>query len=138
MRREGLVARRPKPPRVSTTNSTTNSHHEDPIAPNLLARRFDVHGIAVNRAWVSDITYLPTREGWLYRATVLALGSRRCVGWAMRDTMEVELAVSALRMAQEARQPLAGLIHHSDRGSPGSTRRTSTARRWRPMACWRA
>ena len=113
MRRAGLVARRPKPPRVSTTNA----NHEDPIAPNLLARRFDVHGIAVNRVWVSDITYLPTREGWLYLATVLALGSRRCVGWAMRDTMAIALAVSALRMAQEARQPLAGLIHHSDRRS---------------------
>ena len=80
------------------------------------ARRFDVHGIAVNRVWVSDSTYRPTRAGWLYRATVLDLGSRRCVGWAMRDTMEVALAVSARRMAQEARQPLAGLIHHSELG----------------------
>lgn len=113
MREDGLVARRPKRRRVSTTTS----NHSDPIAPNLLARQFDVNGVAVNRVWVSDLTYIPTREGWLYLATVLDLGSRRCVGWAMRDNLEVELALSALRMAQEARRPAAGLIHHSDRGS---------------------
>ncbi len=113
MRSDGLVARQPKRRRVSTTNS----NHDDPIAPNLLARQFDVNGVGVNRIWLSDITYIPTREGWLYLATVLDLGSRRCVGWAMRDTMEVELALSALRMAREGRRPAAGLIHHSDRGS---------------------
>ncbi len=113
MRSDGLVARQPKRRRVSTTNS----NHDDPIAPNLLARQFDVNGVGVNRIWLSDITYIPTREGWLYLATVLDLGSRRCVGWAMRDTMEVELALSALRMARAARHPAAGLIHHSDRGS---------------------
>lgn len=67
--------------------------------------------------WVAGITYIPTREGTLYLATVLDLGSRRCVGWAMRDSLEVELALSALRMARETRRPAAGLIHHSDRGS---------------------
>ena len=113
MQEDGLAARRPTARRVSTTDS----NHDHPIAPNLLARQFDVNGIAVNRVWVSDITYIPTREGWLYLATVLDLGSRRCVGWAMRDSMEVELALSALRMAREARRPPAGLIHHSDRGS---------------------
>ena len=113
MREDGLAARRPTGRRVSTTNS----NHAEPIAPNLLARQFDVHGVAVNRVWVVDITYVPTREGWLYLATVLDLGSRRCVGWAMDDTMEVELALRALRMAQEARRPAPGLIHHSDRGS---------------------
>ncbi len=113
MREDGLVARRPVRRRVVTTNS----QHGDPIAPNLLARHFDVHGVAVNRVWVTDMTYVPTREGFLYLATVLDLASRRCVGWAMRDTMEVELALSALRMAQETRHPTAGLIHHSDRGS---------------------
>ncbi len=113
MRSDGLVARQPKRRRVSTTNS----NHDDPIAPNLLARQFDVNGVGVNRIWMSDITYIPTREGWLYLATVLDLGSRRCVGWAMGDTMEVELALSALRMARAARHPAAGLIHHSDRGS---------------------
>lgn len=113
MREDGLVAR----PRTSRPISTTNSNHNEPIAPNLLARQFDVNSVAVNRVWVADLTYIPTREGWLYLATVLDLGSRRCVGWAMRDTMEVELALSALRMAREARRPAPGLIHHSDRGS---------------------
>ena len=113
MRQGGLVARAPKRRRVVTTNS----NHGDPLAPNLLARQFDVNGIAVNRVWVGDITYLPTREGPLYLATVLDLGSRRCVGWAMRDTLEAELVVSALQMARDARRPEPGLIFHSDRGS---------------------
>jgi putative transposase len=113
MREQGLVARPKRRARVVTTNSD----HADPIAPNLLGRQFDVNGIAINRVWLGDITYIPTREGHLYLATVLDLGSRRCVGWAMRDTMEVELVLSALRMAREARRPAPGLIFHSDRGS---------------------
>ncbi len=113
MRDDGLAARRPTGQRVSTTNS----NHDEPIAPNLLARQFSVKDVAVNRVWVADITYVPTREGWLYLAAVLDLGARRCVGWAMRETMEVDLALSALRMAREARRPAPGLIHHSDRGS---------------------
>ena len=113
MRAEGLVAR----PRKARRIRTTDSDHDHPIAPNLLARQFDVNGIALDRVWVADITYIPTREGVLYLATVLDLGSRRCVGWAMRDTLEVELALSALRMARDARHPPPGLIHHSDRGS---------------------
>lgn len=113
MREEGLVARPRKAPRVSTTDSK----HDHPIAPNLVARQFDVNGVALNRVWVADMTYIPTREGMLYLATVLDLGSRRCVGWAMRDTLEVALALSALRMARAARRPAPGLIHHSDRGS---------------------
>jgi transposase InsO family protein len=113
MREEGLVAR----PRKRHRISTTDSNHANPIAPNLLAREFDVNGVGINRVWVADITYIPTREGVLYLATMLDLGSRRCVGWAMRDTLEVELALSALRMARAARAPAAGLIHHSDRGS---------------------
>lgn len=113
MREEGLVAR----PRKARRIHTTDSNHDHPIAPNLLAQQFDVNGVAINRVWVADLTYVPTREGMLYLATVLDLGSRRCVGWAMRDTLEVELALSALRMAREARHPAPGLIHHSDRGS---------------------
>jgi transposase InsO family protein len=108
-----LVAR----PRKRRRVVTTDSKHDHPIAPNLVARQFDVNGVTLNRVWVADITYIPTREGMLYLATVLDLGSRRCVGWAMRDSLEVELALSALRMAREARRPAAGLIHHSDRGS---------------------
>jgi transposase InsO family protein len=113
MRETGLRAR----PRRSRRIQTTDSNHAEPIAPNLLARQFDVNGVALNRVWVGDITYLPTREGPLYLATVLDLGSRRCVGWAMRDTMEVELVLSALRMACADRRPAPGLIFHSDRGS---------------------
>ena len=113
MRAAGLVARPRQGGRVVTTDST----HAEPIAPNRLARQFDVHGVALNRVWIGDITYIPTREGFLYLSTVLDLGSRRCVGWAMRDTMEVDLVTSALRMARDARQPAPGLIFHSDRGS---------------------
>ena len=118
MRADGLAARPRPAPRVGTTDS----HHNHPIAPNVLARRFDVNGVGLNRVWVADITYIPTREGVLYLATVLDLGSRRCVGWAMRDTLEVELALSALRMACRARRPAPGLIHHSDRGSQYTSR----------------
>ncbi len=113
MREDGLIARPRKRQRVSTTDS----NHADPIAPNLLARAFDVNGVGINRVWVADMTHIPTREGPLYLATVLDLGSRRCVGWAMRETLEVELALSALQMAREARCPAPGLMHHSDRGS---------------------
>jgi transposase InsO family protein len=113
MREDGLVAR----PRKRRRVVTTNSNHSDPIAPNLLGRQFDVNGVTFNRVWIGDITHIPTREGPLYLATVLDLESRRCVGWAMRDTMEVELVLSALRMARDARRPAAGVIFHSDRGS---------------------
>lgn len=115
MRTDGLVARTPR-----RYVHTTDSEHPHPIAPNLLDRQFGIHdanGVrAVNRAWVSDITYIPTREGWLYLAAVLDLGSRRTIGWAMRDTLEAELALSALQMAIDARRPPPGVIHHSDRG----------------------
>ena len=111
MRRNRLVGR---PPR--TFVRTTDSHHPYPTAPNLLQRQFDVNGLAIDRVWVSDITYVPTHQGWLYLAVVLDLASRRVVGWAMRNSLEAELALSALRMALAARQPAPGLIHHSDRG----------------------
>jgi putative transposase len=114
MREDGLVARRRRR-RVRTTDSA----HGEPVAPNHLARRFAVRDInGVNRVWVSDITYVPTGEGWLYLAVVLDLGSRRVVGWAMRETLEAELAVAALQAALADRRPAAGeLLHHADRGS---------------------
>jgi transposase InsO family protein len=65
----------------------------------------------------SDITYVPTQQGWLYLAAVLDLASRRCVGWAMRDRLDADLAISALEMAITTRRPARGLLHHSDRGS---------------------
>jgi len=95
---------------------TTDSAHDYPPAPNLLQRQFAVNGIGLNQVWVSDITYVPTREGWLFLAVVLDLASRRVVGWALRETLAAALAVSALRMALLTRRPAVGLIHHSDRG----------------------
>ena len=116
MRADGLVGCGPRRAFVRTTDS----NHAYPIAPNLLARQFDVHdahGVrACNQVWVSDITYIPTHAGFLYLAIVLDLAARRVVGWAMRDTLAAELAVSALQMALDARRPAPGLIHHSDRG----------------------
>jgi putative transposase len=111
MRQQGLRGRMAKRWAIRTTDS----RHAYPIAPNLLQRQFDVTGV-VNRVWVSDLTYVPTREGWLYLATVLDLGSRRCVGWAMSETLESDLALRALTMALGARRPRPGLLHHSDRG----------------------
>jgi len=92
---------------------TTDSRHGSRIAPNLLARNFTVD--APNRAWVGDITYVPTRDGWLYLAVLLDLFSRRVVGWSMSDTIDTELALQALHMALRTRRPVAGLVHHTDR-----------------------
>lgn len=99
---------------------TTDSAHTLPVAPNVLARQFavaDTLARGLDHAWVGDITYLPTGEGWLYLAVVLALGSRRVIGWAMQHTIDARLTETALRMALGARRPVAGGLHHSDRGS---------------------
>jgi putative transposase len=93
---------------------TTDSDHDQPVAPNLLDRQFAA--AAPNQKWVVDLTYIPTDEGWLYLAGVLDLGSRRIVGWAMAAHMRTELVSEALRMALLHRRPEAGLLHHSDRG----------------------
>lgn len=114
MRREAIRAKGRRRFRVVTTDS----RHGDPVAPNVLQRQFAVEQQAsVNRVWASDITYVPTREGWLYLAVVLDLASRRVIGWAMRHTLERGLTLDALRMALAARQPAPGVLHHSDRGS---------------------
>ncbi|MHA7631642.1 IS3 family transposase [Corallococcus sp. M7] len=94
---------------------TTDSRHGLPVAPNALARAF--HPPKANRVWAADITYVPTREGWLYLAVVLDLFSRRVIGWAMGSSLERHLVLSALDMALESRRPPEGLLHHSDRGS---------------------
>ena len=113
MRAEGLVARAPQAAWVHTTDSA----HVYPIAENLLDRAFAVAAVPdVDRVWVSDITYVPTRLGFLYLAVVIDLASRRLVGWAMREDLSAELALGALRMALTARRPAPGLVHHSDRG----------------------
>ena len=96
--------------------TTTQSDHREPVAPNVLDRQFAVETIAQpNRVWAADITYLPTREGWLYLAVILDLASRRVVGWALRTRLEQDLAVSALQMAL-AHRGAGGGLHHSDRG----------------------
>lgn len=95
---------------------TTDSHHERPIAPNVLDRNFDA--TAANEAWVGDVTYIPTGEGWLYLAVLLDLFSRRVVGWATSAINDTELALRALESALRARRPRPGLVHHTDRGSP--------------------
>jgi putative transposase len=94
---------------------TTDSKHKLPVAPNLLDRRFSP--AAPNQVWSSDITYIPTDQGWLYLAVVIDLFSRRVVGWSMKDHMQTSLVTDALRMAWFRRRPPAGLIFHSDRGS---------------------
>lgn len=111
MRQSGLKGAMPCKRRVVTTDS----EHQHPIAENLLDREFTA--TEPNQKWVSDITYIATDEGWLYLATVMDLFSRRIVGWSMSERIDQELTLSALRMAVQTRQPAAGLLHHSDRGS---------------------
>jgi transposase InsO family protein len=97
---------------------TTDSNHDLPIAPNELARKFDVSEIgAPNRIWAGDITYLPTREGWLYLAVVLDLVSRRVIGWSMQTTMERSLVIDAITAAIRSRRLTNNVLFHSDRGS---------------------
>ena len=97
---------------------TTDSNHAHPIAPNTLDRQFDVAPTdQLNAVWIGDITYLWTRDGWLYLAVVLDLASRRVIGWAMRHTLAGELTRDALAMALTGRRPTPGTLHHTDRGS---------------------
>ena len=95
---------------------TTDSNHGLPIAPNLLAQCFD-GTTAPNQVWVTDITYVPTDEGWLYVAAIKDLFNKKIVGWAMEAHMHAELVSQALWMAVKQERPRHGLIHHSDRGS---------------------
>ena len=94
---------------------TTDSRHTMPVSPNVLARQFDQS--LPNQAWVCDITYIRTRSGWLYLAAVLDLHARKIVGWAMAPEMPATLVCAALQMAIAQRNPCAGLIVHSDRGT---------------------
>jgi transposase InsO family protein len=114
MRDDGLAAKCTPAFRV-----TTHSAHERPIVPNVLDRQFSLTTNPVlaeaDRVWAADLTYIPTREGWLYLAVVLDLASRRVVGWALRTRLDQELALAALRTALAHRGAQGGL-HHSDRG----------------------
>lgn len=110
MRQHGIAARRKR-----RFRRTTDSNHSQPIAPNVLERNFDVE--LPNTAWVTDVTYVWTHEGWLYLAVILDLFSRRVVGWAVSANNDRALALGALDRAVCARTPAEGLVHHSDRGS---------------------
>jgi putative transposase len=96
--------------------TTTKSQHSHSVADNVLNREF--HAQKPNQKWVSDITYLPITKGWLYLAVILDLFSRRVVGWAFSTSLETQVVLDALPMAQQQRQPQAsdGLVHHWDRG----------------------
>ena len=100
---------------VRKFRATTDSKHSYAVAPNLLQRDFQAD--MPNQKWLTDITYIWTREGWLYLAAVMDLFSRPIVGWSMSRRMTKELVLEALAMAVEHRRPGPGLIHHSDRGS---------------------
>ena len=119
MREEGLFARKKR----HFVPKTTDSTHRHPIAPNVLDRRFDAgrsdqaFAKAPNQAWVCDLTYIPTLQGWLYLWVVLDLFSRKVVGWAMTDHMRAEGGIDARSMALRHRKPPGHLLHHSDRGS---------------------
>ena len=110
MRDNGLKARQKR-----RFKRTTDSEHAWPIAPNLIDQ--DFAATAPNQKWGADISYVWTREGWLYLAVVIDLFSRRVVGWSVDDRLHRSLALAALRRALAIRRPAPGLIHHSDRGS---------------------
>jgi transposase InsO family protein len=109
MRENGLKARKKR-----RFKATTDSMHDLPIAPNIVARQFSVD--LPNRVWVSDITYIWTKEGWLYLCIIIDLFSRMVVGWSMKSRITADLALSALSMAVVHRNPSDGLLFHSDRG----------------------
>jgi len=114
----GLVGRRRR-----RFQATTDSKHPFPVAANMLMRDFEVP--APNTAWVTDITYVATAEGWLYLAVILDLYSRRVVGFALSDRITRELVLEALRRALAKRPGVRDLIHHSDRGSQGGFKGSS-------------
>ncbi len=111
MRDNGLAGR----PRRRFRGTTTDSQHDQAIAPNLLERDFSAQ--QPSQVLVGDITYLPVRHGWVYLAVLIDLFSRKVVGWAMDDNMQTSLCLEALRQVTATRHGLPGAIHHTDRGS---------------------
>jgi putative transposase len=111
MRDQGIAAKTARKFRCTTTDS----NHDLPVADNLLDRQFDPS--EANETWLADITYIPTREGWLYLAAVEDLYSRRVVGWSLAEHMDSRLVVDALELAVQRRLPGEELLAHSDRGS---------------------
>jgi putative transposase len=110
MRLRGLRAKQ-----VRRYRATTKRNKRHPVAPNVLKR--DFRADRPDHKWLTDITYIPTQEGWLYLAVILDLYHRGIVGWAMSERMTSALTISALKMAIRERRPGGGLIHHSDQGS---------------------
>jgi putative transposase len=110
MRQRGIQAKHKR-----KFKATTDSNHHLPVHENHLDRSFDVE--LANKSWAADITYIWTREGWLYLAVILDLFSRRIIGWSMQGRLEKQLVIDALLMALGRRQCVVGMLHHSDRGS---------------------
>lgn len=111
MRERGLKAKRRR-----KFKKTTHSDHDNPIAPNIVKRRFN-SATGPNQIWCSDITYISTKDRWIYLCVVIDLFSRKVVGWSIADHMETSLVQSALMMAIRRRRPGRGVVFHSDRGS---------------------
>ena len=118
MRGNGL-----SPKRKQKFKKTTDSQHNKAVASNLLDQNFSAE--APNEKWAADISYIWTAQGWLYLAVMLDLYSRRVIGWAVGARMTSDLPLRALNRAIGLRQPGAGVIHHSDRGSQGGFNRSS-------------
>jgi len=124
--RQGVQASRPRIARLMKTAGiascirskwiqTTDSDHREPVAPHLLDRNFNPD--ALSKVWVSDITYLPRENGWFYLTTVIDLGDRQVIGWALSQTMEAQdSTIAAFKQAVATRKPQAGMLFHSDRG----------------------
>ena len=94
---------------------TTDSTHKLPVAPNLLSRKFNP--CEPNKTWASDISYVWTKQGWLYLAVTMDLYSRKIVGWSLQEHMKKDLVIDALKMGLSRRKMAPGALHHSDRGS---------------------
>ena len=109
MRKHGIVTHHKR-----KFKATTHSRHTHPVAENVLHRQFAA--TEPNRWWVSDITYIPTQEGWLYLAVTLDLYHRKVMGWAMDRWMTQQLVIDAFTMALKNGHPRPGLVHHSDQG----------------------
>ena len=128
MKKHGIRAKTRRKFRI-----TTDSKHKFPVAPNILERNFSP--VAPNVAWGGDITYVWTKEGWLFLAVIIDLFSRQVVGWSMDERITRNLTLNALRMAINRRNPAPGLVHHTDRGSQYASGDYQTMLRVHKMIC---
>ncbi|GGJ60128.1 IS3 family transposase [Deinococcus roseus] len=128
MQAQGLKVRQKRKFRV-----TTRSRVGDQVFDNVLDRQFTA--AQPDQKWCTDLTYLPTFDGWLYLGVILDLYSRKVVGWSFGTTLETDLALSALQMAQTTRKPAPGLLHHSDRGCQYTSREYQQALRELKATC---